>query len=621
MQGPQRKSAFRQFQDARDEVVGRTKFDVPTLVESAVGMIPQLAMDENQAMPGLGEAMNISRRIAKPLTAPEYRDNPWRRRLMVAAGAVPFLGEPLQGMLTPSFVASERFPTPEERSRAVGGTVALGSLAAAKTKGSGIAEGGDWGGLDPTRGVRTSLSTETAPKIGRNLLKPKNSQMQFGADPGEFVVGMKTEAGKGVASYGPQIDAKLKALNTQADQIAFNTPEGRTVPIDYEGSLRGAFQKHIQEALRDGNSQMAMRLQSVLENEIQALRDATGTTEIINGKEVFVPGQGVAPARVGRRYHQDLGNQVGRFQKAGRAGVADPADGTINAARQDAWVAIKQQTSEAVPQLRDVNEQLHSGIEARKALFERELTESKADPLWWVRHPVAATVAAVPMAATSPYVRSRLASAMRSLAPVEQAPAPDILPNESVPWRAGVRRPANEQRALPSAPENAPEGFISSDDLRMVGTRLGQVPGQDAAVFSPQVATSGMAPPDIAPTPQPVAPDWMTALKARRESPLTDMAASSDFRDLSRTMGAVRDADYASGSAQGRLSPSPQMMPEWLTKLTEIRLGRTPPAAPSARIAPAPISPADAAIKSVADRYFGGNIEAATQYLRDRGAL
>ena len=519
----------------------------------AVGLIPMLPVSDNPlpAASGAIEGMNMGRRVATAQT--EFKDDPWRRRLMTAAGAVPVLGEPLQAALKPSMIASNRVPTDEERLASMEGAFSLGTLAAAKAKGV-APEGGELSAIDPTRGVRQSLSTKTAPKIGRNLLKPKNSQMQFGADPGEFVVGMKTKAGEGVQSYGPQIEAKLNALNAQADQIAFNTPEGRTVPIDYEGALRQGFAKHIAEAVRDNNQAMALRLQGVLDQEIAALHRVTG-------------GAGEAPARVGRRYQQDLGNQVGRFQKSGKAGVADPADGTINMARQDAWVAIKNQTNEAVPGLRDVNEQLHSGIEAGRALHERVLTESKEDPLWWLRHPVAATVAAVPKAATSPFVRSRVAAGLRSLSPLEAPPSPEILPNEATPWRSGVRRPANEQRGLPPAPMDAPEGFIASDDLRRVGTRMGQIPGNDAAVFaSKNVTPSDAQAPPVAPI-KVTQQDWLNQMLARRQSPILDLALSGDPRKLGQGLANERSQGYLSGSPAGRVNPT---IPDWMMRMEDV---------------------------------------------------
>lgn len=445
-----------------------------------VGLIPQISGDDS-VLPGGTEAMNIARRLAVPQV--EFDENPWRRRIMTAAGAVPYLGEPLQGLMKPSMIAPERMPTDQERLSAVESSVALGTLAAGKARGAGPG-GGDWSAADPTLGARQRLSTKVAPRIGTNLLQPKNSQLQFGADPGEFVTGMKTKAGEGISSYGPQIDAKLKTLNAQADQVAFNTTEGRIAPINYEAALRKSFGQHIAEAVRDGNESMAKRLQGVLAQEIAALHKVTG-------------GSGAAPARVGRRYQQDLGQQVGRFQKAGRAGVADPTDGTIRSARQDAWVEIKNQTNRAVPGLRDLNEQIHSGIEAKKALIDRELTELRADPVSLLSHPVAAALHAVPGAVGSPWFRSRLAAAARGMAPVDGPVMPETLPNEAMPWRAGVMPPtdrtlrlpaAAQQRALPPAPD-APQGFVSSDDMRRVGTRLGQMPSQDAAVFAPKGVT------------------------------------------------------------------------------------------------------------------------------------
>ncbi len=559
---PKRQGAFRSFQDALSEESskGPNPFEYALAAARGVGLprdMKEYAKTTlpNLVVPGLGsaislasEARDIPQRVQAAST--EFKDAPARQAAMTVAGALPLVGRPLQNLMRPSFVASDRPVTDDERMGAIEGATTLGGFAAGKAKGV-VPGGGEWSGVDPTKGVRTRLSEKTAPQIGTNLLKPKNSQMQFGADPGEFVVGMKTKRGEGVSSYGPQIDAKLKTLNAQADQVAFNTPEGRSVPIDYEGALRRSFEKHIGEAVRDGNEGMAARLGSVLNQEIAALRRITG-------------GEGAAPARVGRRYQQDLGNQVGRFQKSGKAGAVDPADGTIRSARQDAWVEIKNATNEAVPGLRDLNEQIHSGIEARKALAEREIAESKSDPLPWFRHPIAATVGAIPNAVNTPWFRSRLASGMRGLSPVEQPSGPPILDvgpmapltgsdpvlheggvpgsigGENTPWRAGVRRPANEQRGLPPAPMNAPEGFISSDELRRVGTRVGQLPEQDAAVFAPQNQTAGMEPsrvpsPAVTPPPQSTIardtaprPDWATSLLQRNK------AAQAAMTELSK---------------------------------------------------------------------------------------
>ncbi len=54
---------------------------------------------------------------------------------------------------------------------------------------------------DALKATGEKLSLKISPQIGRNLIKPRNSAMKFGADPGEFVVGMKTVPGEGVGVH------------------------------------------------------------------------------------------------------------------------------------------------------------------------------------------------------------------------------------------------------------------------------------------------------------------------------------------------------------------------------------------------------------------------------------
>lgn len=566
-----------------------------TMKEFGTSSLQNAIVPGGSAMMGLvNEVRDIPRRVQG--ASAEFRDDPARQAAMTTAGALPLVGGPLQSLMRPSFMASERPVTDDERLGAAEGAVALGGFAAGKAKGV-VPGGGEWSAADPTSGVRAKLSMESAPQILRNMSRPAKGSVKFGADPGEFLVGLKAERGGGIESinrgkdvpkkgggttYEPgQVEAKLAGLNAKADQIAYNTTEGRSVPIDYEGALRKAFEPHIARAVRGVHPELAPRLQAVLAKEIEALHKATGH-EVIgpDGAPVWVDGPGVAPARIGRRYHQDLGDLVRRFTE-------DPVEGTVQSAYQDAWVAIKEKTGEAVPALRDVNQQIHSGIEAEKSLWARTQEERNApsmvEPGSWLSHPIRSALGAT---VKSPWWRTRYAAGLRSLSPIKEPPGPPILDvgpmapltgsdpvlreggvpgsvgGENVPWRAGVRRPADEQRALPPAPVDAPEGFISSDELRRVGTRLGQQPEQDAAVFAPQNMTGGMR--NVTSQPQEMSPNapWFREQYARSRSPLYDLAAEGDFRNLSRDIRATRAEGFLSGEPAGRVNPR---LPDWMT--------------------------------------------------------
>ncbi len=224
----------------------------------------------------------------------------------------------------------------------------------------------------------------------------------------------------------PQIEAKLADLQIKADDIAQNPVEGRTVPIDYEGSIRASFQKQIGAAQMRGNTALAERLRIVEKNELGALNEKTG-------------GQGQAPAAVGREYQQDLGSRIKKFQ-------ADPTEGTIDTALQDAWVDIKKKTDTAVPSLKPVNQQIHSGIEAAKAVDERALTDSKADPLSFHQF-VAGNL-------TGPAVRTRIAAGLRKLAPAEALPEPPLIQGPKAPPGAQIGATPPPKAPPPSGPSN-----------------------------------------------------------------------------------------------------------------------------------------------------------------------
>ncbi len=276
------------------------------------------------------------------------------------------------------------------------------------------------------------LSRDTAPGIMRNLVKPKNAAMQFGADPGEFLVGLKTDSG-GIGTLAPKVEAKLAKLQDAANNIADNTPAGRSVPVDFEGPIRAAFQNNITAAMRDNNTALASRLQGVLDQELASLHQRTA-------------GMPDATVTVGRAYHQELGGLVRQFSN-------DPIEGTIRTARQEAWEGIRANIDEAVPQLRGVNKQIHSGIAAAKAVSDAALTASKGDPLSF-KHMVADSL-------QGPYVRSRVAAGMRGMKPSAPEPTPRLLRPEGAP---------------PGLPDDAGAGLVpyadsplfAADDAGMV---------------------------------------------------------------------------------------------------------------------------------------------------------
>ncbi len=351
-------------------------------------------------------------------------------RYTQASGA-PGIG-PIAGIVanviqpTTAAISEGRAPTKEEKLTSVGTTADVeAGLVGGKVAGEVVGKAGDLYGAAKQR-----LAVTVSERVAQNLIKPKNSLLKFEAKPGKFIVGMKVTPGEDIGSLEPQIQAKLDDLQTKADDIAQNTTEGRTIPIDYEGSIRSSFQKHISAAQMDGNTGLAERLRLVEKNEIDLLHQNTG-------------GAGQAPAAVGRAYQQDLSTRIRDFKP-------DPIDGTIRAARQDAWKAISKQTNEAIPAIKPINSMIHDGIEASQAVKEAAMNASKAPVT--LKGAIADVVTG---GRSNPaYVRSRVAAGLRGLvpeAPVEmppliqgpKAPAglpPTPLPNEPLPTSPRVIR-------------------------------------------------------------------------------------------------------------------------------------------------------------------------------------
>jgi hypothetical protein len=299
---------------------------------------------------------------------------------------------------------------------------------------------------EATKPLREKLSKDIAPKIMRNTVPPTKGQVQFGADTGEAMVGLKSEFGEGVRSLIEPLQKRIDDIEGRASAVIWKNPRAWAKQIDILSPLQRA-KTELLDVAQQVQPQSVARFQQIMDEQIERVRTLTN-------------GSGVGDARTAQAYAQHVNKLV-------RGWSAAAEDGTLKRALQNSYTGIMDNVGEAVPEVKLLNKQLHSALQAREALENAVFHASKQDPL-----------GAIAKLYHSPYIRTRLADLFRKLDPKAETPMPAGLvggvdasgapiTGESRPWSAPapaavipeVLRP-RDQRLLPPSPAVAGEGFI-----------------------------------------------------------------------------------------------------------------------------------------------------------------
>lgn len=377
-----------------------------------------------------------------------------------------------------------------------------------------------------------TLGDKLPPRLMNNMVNTGSRYFRFGNNPGEALVGIKPSLLEGIDGFKAPLDAKIQTLSNQADAI-LSHPIAQMKNLDVVGeAIEPVIKAARQDAIDGGISTAAV----------------DSADEALHG----IVNKYVGPdGRITPQQAQLIKQRIGDVTKW----ASDTEGVTRNGIYQDAYSAVDKLIDEAVPPVKGLNERMANALTAKKVVENAAQMKLK-DSL------------SLKSLLTMPYVRSRAASTLRTVfGQMGDVPSVDVPANDrfspvpspySPEMAASLKQarvpqlpPGRSQLALPPAPENAPEGFISSDELRRVGTRLGPTEGGDSAVYAPQ---NELSPPQfghgpITPPPSQTAPQSLSApsppqmiqmLMDRKNSNLLDMVMSKDFRDLAESLAHER---------------------------------------------------------------------------------
>lgn len=222
---------------------------VKRLGELGVGMANQVVGALTDKTGGVAPAFSMATDMAQRYESADqnFADDPIRRGIMKTLAVVPVVGGPVSDILQPSFVATDRAPTQEERNNAVGGAVELGATL------------GGPEAIKDTLGRGTGMVDAATAKYAKAISTPLTEQLATQMSP-ELMdkIGVVRNTAKLAENARLAADSSALDASTANAMLEANAlPEGVKVLRDRRnmGGLESARDAAVAEAEKQRNIQ------------------------------------------------------------------------------------------------------------------------------------------------------------------------------------------------------------------------------------------------------------------------------------------------------------------------------------------------------------------------------